>query len=253
MNHPADPALRPDPAHGGHAGPPAPMTPALAVFDLDGTITRHDTLMPLLGTFLLAHPWRSWRLGLVLPALARYAAGRGDRGLLKGAMIRAVLGGLPRASVATLVARFVPRVLAGALFAEALERIAWHRGQGHRLLLMSASPDFYVPDIGAVLGFNDCICTSVRWRLDGCLDGRLSSANRRGPEKTRCLRDFLGKYPASAVYAYGNSSADLDHMRLATEAWYVNGPSAAALPGPQVRAVRWSRRGHLPAPGPARM
>ena len=36
----------------------------LAVFDLDGTITRHDTLLPFLGGYLLRHPWRLPRVVL---------------------------------------------------------------------------------------------------------------------------------------------------------------------------------------------
>ncbi|MFT3904987.1 MAG: HAD-IB family hydrolase [Steroidobacteraceae bacterium] len=218
--------------------------PTLAVFDLDGTITRHDTLTPLLSAFLLRHPWRLLRMPLALPAILPYLIGRGDRGALKGAMTHAVLGGLTRAELDRYVDTRLPALLRAGLFAEAVERIAWHRTQQHRLLLMSASTDFYVPRIAAALGFDDCICTPVRWRSDGCLDGRLASANRRGPEKTRCLRDFLKSYAAAQIFAYGNSPADLDHMQLASEGWYVNG-HATDIPAdaPQIRAVRWQRRG----------
>lgn len=221
----------------------------LAVFDLDGTITRHDTLLPWLVALLLRHPWRLPRLVMALPAIGGYLLGRGDRGGLKGAMIHAVLGGLPRERVAALTAGYVPRVLAHGLFAEAAQRIDWHRARGDRLLLMSASPDLYVPRIAAALGFDDCICTTVRWHADGRLDGRLASANRRGAEKTRCLRGYLATHPAAQVFAYGNSSADLDHMRLATEGWYVNGRSTdIPADAPQIRAVRWRRRGYATAP-----
>ena len=45
-----------------HAAAPARR---LAVFDLDGTITRHDTLVPYLMGYGRRHPaglWRLWRL-----------------------------------------------------------------------------------------------------------------------------------------------------------------------------------------------
>ena len=43
--------------------------PWVAVFDLDGTLTWHDTLMPFLLRFLRRHPWRLfglWRLPFAL-------------------------------------------------------------------------------------------------------------------------------------------------------------------------------------------
>ena len=51
----------------------------LALFDLDGTITRRDTLLPYVAGFLLRHPARLARLPRLLPALARLLRRRADR------------------------------------------------------------------------------------------------------------------------------------------------------------------------------
>jgi len=65
----------------------------LAIFDLDGTITRHDTLAPyVLGFLILRSPWRLPALLLVLPVLLGYAVGLIDRGGLKSAFILTALG-----------------------------------------------------------------------------------------------------------------------------------------------------------------
>ena len=61
---------------------------ALAIFDLDGTITRRDTLLPYIWGYLRRHPQRWWRLPLCLAPLGPYLLGRMDRGALKGAVIR---------------------------------------------------------------------------------------------------------------------------------------------------------------------
>ncbi len=67
------------------------------------------------------------------------------------------------------------------LFAEALRAIEAHRAcKGDKLLLMSASIDLYVPLIGGALGFGQTLCSQVRWRGDGRLDGCLATANCRG-------------------------------------------------------------------------
>ena len=60
----------------------------LALFDLDGTITRHSTLAPYALGLLLRHPARILRLPLTLPAFVRFALGRCDHGALKAAFLR---------------------------------------------------------------------------------------------------------------------------------------------------------------------
>jgi len=123
---------------------------SLAVFDLDGTITRRDTFGPFLWGFLWRRPWRLPRVLLALPGAARYLFNR-DRGAFKGAVIHALLGGAQRASLERWAERFVAGLLDHGLYREALDAIAMHRARGDRLLLMSASTDLYVPRVGRAL------------------------------------------------------------------------------------------------------
>jgi phosphatidylglycerophosphatase C len=219
----------------------------LAVFDLDGTITRRDTLMPFVIGFLARHPWRLPRLITALPTMAAYLVGRAGRGDLKGALIHSTLGGLTRERIATAAAAHVQAVLRRGLYAEAVERIEFHRAAGHFLVLMSASPDFYVPQLGTALGFDATVCSTLRWLPDGRLDGHLDGENCRGDEKVRQLRQLLLQGRYAETWAYGNSSADLPHMRLATHAQYVNGnPQALSADHPQIQIVNWRRS--APAP-----
>jgi phosphatidylglycerophosphatase C len=218
------------------------LSGALAVFDLDGTITRHDTFGPYLWGYLWRHPWRVVRIVPALLAPVRYLLDR-DRGGLKGAAIRAILGGLRGEQIDRWSEQFVRQLLPAGLFAEALAAIARHRASGDRLLLMSASVDLYVPRIAQALGFDEVICSQVRWQSDGRLDGRLLSANRRGEEKHRCLAAIMARDTPDRVYAYGNAGSDLAHMALAHEAYLVNGPARLAhtLSAP-VQSVRWQQR-----------
>jgi phosphatidylglycerophosphatase C len=215
---------------------------SLAVFDLDGTITRHDTLMPFVLDCLWRKPWRLPRL-LLLPLLACGYLLHRDRGRFKGALIRCTIGGLPRAWLEARAAGFVPRLLRRGLFAEALRAIEQHRARGDRLLLMSASVDLYVPLIGAALGFGQTICTRVRWNPDDTLDGRLASANCHGEEKRRCLQALIAREPAQQLYAYGNSGSDLPHMRLANRAYLINGPHRLIGSSTAIEALHWTHHG----------
>jgi phosphatidylglycerophosphatase C len=214
----------------------------LAIFDLDGTITRHDTLWPFIRGFLRRHPRRWWRLLPCVAPLLRYACGQRDRGVLKGAIIRWTLGGVPRAVLAAWTAEFCAQLLRAGLYAEALTCIRAHqRAQAH-LVLLSASPDLYVPNLAKALGFDECACSQLRWHGDDRLEGTLASPNRRGAEKTRYVEALLAERKPRYSHAYGNSPADLEHLRLVSAGTYVNG-SASDLAGmPNVRAVRWRHR-----------
>jgi phosphatidylglycerophosphatase C len=198
----------------------------LALFDLDGTITRHDTLLPYLGGFLRQHPARLLRVPQTLPALARYALRHGGRGELKAAWLRTVLGGSTRAEVQAWTARFVPQLIAHGLHADALAAIEAHRRAGDYLVLLSASPDLYVPAIGRALGFDQVVCTGVEWNGDE-LSGRLTTPNRRGAEKARCLQALRQQHAQLPIVAYGNAAGDLEHLALADRAVLINGSAHA--------------------------
>lgn len=211
------------------------------MFDLDGTITRSDTLLPFLIGFLKRHPWRLPRLLLAVPTIVAYLIGRADRGALKGALIHQVLGGFQCQEILAWSEVFVPQLVQNGLFAEALVAIAEQRSQGAHLVLLSASPDLYVPLVGHALGFDEIISSRVLWEADGTLNGRLDGPNCRGIEKVRQLQRLLQRRQPSQSSAYGNSDADLAHLALVDEGTYVNGPRSGNLP-PNVHRVTWFQR-----------
>lgn len=198
----------------------------LAVFDLDGTITRHDTLIQFILGYLKSRPWRLFGFVLAIPAVLLYVLRVTDRGALKGSVMHWTLGGSSRSELDAWAATFVPRVLKDGVFKAAMDQIAVHKRNGDVLVLMSASADIYVPAIARHLGFNEVTCTGVRWIGDR-LDGRLTTANCRGPEKARRFGELRARYPGLATVAYGNAASDLDHLRLADRGVLVNGNEPA--------------------------
>ncbi|MGB6485302.1 MAG: HAD-IB family phosphatase [Steroidobacteraceae bacterium] len=199
----------------------------LAVFDLDGTVTRRDTLVPYaLGFVVRKRSWRLPALLLVLPAVLGHALGLVDRGGLKSAFIRATLGGCRRKDLERWTATFVDRLKADGLFVQAVEAIQAHARAGDHLVLLSASTDLYVPAIGQALGFQEVICTGVRW--DGeRLVGTLTTPNRRGEEKARCVAALRARHPGVPSAAYGNAASDIAHLKLVEHGVLVNGSAAA--------------------------
>jgi phosphatidylglycerophosphatase C len=206
---------------------PVPSPPAVALFDLDGTLTWRDTLLPFLAGYLARHPARWLRMCRLGPALLDYAVRGRDPGRLKSRAIRAVMGGDQRTAIEAWARRFVGALEArGGFRAHGLATLEVHRAAGDHLVLLSASPDLYVPLIARLLRFERWVCTEILWQGDR-LDGGLKTENRRGEEKVRCLEWLRTQYPDAPVIAYGNSASDLAHMQRADRAMLVNGNAAA--------------------------
>jgi phosphatidylglycerophosphatase C len=201
--------------------------PQLAVFDLDGTLTWADTLLPFLVGYLRRHPARLLRLWRLPAALAGYSFAGRDRGRLKGRLITMAMGGESRRRIEPYADAFVASLHARRAFRpDALGILDAHRRAGDRLVLLSASPDLYVPRIAKLLGFDECICTEVVWHGDR-LDGALQTANRRGEEKRRCLAALRTTHAGFSIAAYGNSASDLAHLVEVDRPLLVNANAAA--------------------------
>lgn len=212
----------------------------LALFDLDGTLSRRDTFFPFVLGLLARMPARWLRVPLLLLPLLRYLAGGLDRGGLKGAVLHGLFAGVPRARIERWAEHFVAASVPARMHADGLATLDAHLRAGDHVVVLSASPDLFVPAIARRLGAHEVHCTAIRW--DGNrLDGRLAGQNRRDEEKVRVLRSLREAHPGLPVIAYGNSAADLPHMRLCEEAVYVNASAALAaqLQAAGIQSRRW--------------
>ena len=212
----------------------------LAIFDLDGTLSRHDTYIPFVLGLLGRHPARWPRVALLLIPALGYLLRRLDRGGLKGAILHCLFRNLPRETIEAWAQHYAATVVPARMFADAVATLRAHLAGGDYVVLLSASPDLFVPRIGRLLGAHEVICTQVRWN-GALLDGRLAGPNRRDHEKARVLAQLRVRMPDLPVIAYGNSMPDLIHMQCCEQAVFVNASPALAaqLTRQGMRCVQW--------------
>lgn len=96
----------------------------------------------------------------------------------------------------------------------ALDRIKWHKDQGHKLVLISASLSFYLEPVARQLGFEQLLCTRVK-SFNGICSGELNGGNCRAREKVRRLEELLGSTSQYEIYAYGDSEGDTEMLNIA--------------------------------------
>ncbi|MCZ8257941.1 MAG: HAD-IB family hydrolase, partial [Polaromonas sp.] len=121
----------------------------------------------------------------------------------------------------------------GQLREDAMARLAWHQQAGHCCVMVSASPDVYLPRVAEQLGFDALICTGMEVEGEGDkarLTGRMKTPNCHGEQKVVRLRAWAAERFGAAglegatLYAYGDTSGDKPMLRLAQHAWYRGEP-----------------------------
>ncbi len=104
------------------------------------------------------------------------------------------------------IARRYATSLADRLWPDSVARVDWHRDQGHRLVLVSASLALYAEPAARALGFDDVIAVELETSA-GRHTGAMVGPNVRGDVKAQRLAALLGD-ATGALWAYGNSAGD---------------------------------------------
>ncbi len=180
--------------------------PVIAVFDFDGTITYADSFLPFLrhlGGFF----WFWFGMLLLSPALLLHALGRMENWRAKEKFLGHFLQGRTSDSLDGTSADFVKRRLPLLINPAAMEKVRWHQEQGHRLLLLSASPELYLRHWAKENGFEKVLGTRLA-ENDGRLTGRIEGRNCHGEEKLVRLQLEVGELDRHEIYSYGDSRSD---------------------------------------------
>jgi phosphatidylglycerophosphatase C len=203
----------------------------IAAFDLDGTLSRRDTVLPFLARVagpgaVAAALARDWR------GLWRMRAGGDHRDAAKVALLARLLSGRPLADLRTAGARYADELVTrGRLRGDVLGRLEWHRDRGDDVVLVTAALDLYASPLARLLGV-DVSATRLHVDAGGRCTGALDGANCRGEEKARRLRERLTGVDAPTVWAYGNSAEDRPMLAMADVAVWVDRRPIPAVPAP---------------------
>lgn len=107
------------------------------------------------------------------------------------------------------------------IYPKVKSKIKYFKKLGCKIVVVTASPDFYMKYIASKLGFDGCICTLTE-KEDGILTGKLKRKNCNYAEKVIRIKESEFYDPDGKMIVLGNSKGDEEMFRLSTEFYFVD-------------------------------
>lgn len=191
------------------------MDKRLAVFDLDGTLTRHDTMFLFLR--YVSGSWLNYvlRMVMALPVLAAYALGLRSASVCKLDLLNMFLQTEKPLDLAAKSEEFAGCINRN-LRQDALAMLESLKAAGFTMVLCSASPSLWVKHWGSATGFDYVVCTELERNGAGKFFYR--TPNCKGDEKVRRLKCLFGN-DFTIDMAFGDSPSDKPLLSIARRAY----------------------------------
>jgi HAD superfamily hydrolase (TIGR01490 family) len=141
----------------------------------------------------------------------------------------AMTKGWDRDQVRQIVRETLLQTIEPIMYAEALELMELHRAAGHRVYLVSASPEEIVLPLTDMLGVDGAICSRGEVDAEGRYTGRMAFY-AYGPQKATAMRELAERVgiDLTASSAYSDSATDLPMLEAVGRPVAVNADRALA-------------------------
>lgn len=189
----------------------------LALFDFDGTITSDDSLIKFIR---FAKGDTAYVLGMILlsPMLVKYKLKLIPNYKAKQLMLSYYFKGMNAQEFQKVAQTFSLEHIDTILRPKAMKKIAWHKEQGHKIVIVSASMKCWLKP-WCMKHNIDLISTELEI-VDNKLTGKFSTKNCYGVEKENRVKEIYDLNEYDYIYAYGDSSGDKELLTLANETFY---------------------------------
>ena len=184
----------------------------LALFDFDGTLTKKDSLNEFLkysvdtqtylqnmlrfGPFFIL-----WQLKLMSNSTA------------KQHLLKIFFKDMDKNEFEKLAKEFSLTKIDSILREDRFKILQEHKQNGDRVIIVSASLQSWLQpwcDKNKI----ELLCTQLEF-VEGKVTGKFSTPNCHGFEKVNRIKEFLDLYIYETIYAYGDSSGDVQMLDIA--------------------------------------
>jgi phosphatidylglycerophosphatase C len=189
----------------------------LALFDFDGTITFKDTFTDFIyftvnhkrlisGLILMAPVFFGYKLGILSPSKTRQI------------VARFAFNGCSLTLIQAIGMKYADQVMPQYIKPEASKKIQWHKSQGDKIVVVSASLDIYLKP-WCNKNELELICTGFEV-VNGFISGKYFGGDCSGIEKAKRIRESYNIKDYKTIYAYGDTSEDKEMLDLADKKYF---------------------------------
>ncbi len=192
----------------------------IVFFDLDGTITQRDTYKEILVYGLIKHPLRTPLIALSVYDFILHKAGKRTNTHVKQRLLHRIFGNIPLDKIARMSQEYARFVLKYGVKKQALEALKNYSDKGVRVVLVSASFEFYVNEIAKLLNIKEVIATKAQVennQLTGFLDGE----NCHSGQKIVRIEEKINLADYSEIISYSDHHSDIPLLNIATTSYAI--------------------------------
>lgn len=196
----------------------------LAIFDIDYTITRKETLMEFFKYIVSKDIKNIKFLPRALYSGLMYVVKVYDEKKVKECFLK-FIENIDETELAKLTKSFYDERLSTILYKDAVNMIKKLKNEGYMVVLISASPEFYVKEFYAIEEVDLIIGTKFTFE-GGKFIRKMSGNNCKGEEKVRRLNEVLKekniKVDFKNSYMFSDSLSDKPLLDLVGNPYLIN-------------------------------
>ena len=196
----------------------------LAIFDIDYTITKKETLMEFYK-YSLEEDIKNIRfLPRALYSGLMYGIGIYDERRVKECFLK-FIDNIEEEKLQELVKRFYKNRLSKILYKDAVDMMYKLKKEGYDIYLISASPEFYIKEFYNIDVVDKVIGTRFEFK-EGKFIRKMLGNNCKGEEKVKRLKEVLSKENIKVdfknSYMFSDSLSDKPLLDLVGKPYLIN-------------------------------
>jgi HAD superfamily hydrolase (TIGR01490 family) len=149
-----------------------------------------------------------YKLGMIAPDKA------------KQKVLISFFGGKPTRIIDNIAIRYAKDRIPSILRSKAISKLLWHKSQGHKVVIVSASPSIWIKPWADLMEVS-LISTKIKI-IKHKYTGEIEGKNCNGEQKALCIKKRYNLHDYTDIYAYGDSKGDKQMLNLADHAFYNN-------------------------------
>ncbi|MGL5477527.1 MAG: HAD-IB family hydrolase [Clostridium sp.] len=196
----------------------------LAIFDVDFTITRKETLMQFFKFMIHKDKKNIKFLPRAIFSGALYGLKIYDEKKVKQSFLK-FIDGIEEKDLENTVKEFYEEVLEKILYKDAIDMMKKLKKEGYKIYLISASPEFYLNEFYKIKEVDRVIGTKFKFS-SGKFTRMMDGSNCKGEEKVIRLKEVLKKENIQVdfknSYMFSDSLSDKPLLDLVGKPYLIN-------------------------------